>query len=106
MPGKDVRKKRASKHDERPGEETGRGAESPLFHPKEHERANGKDMERHCPVDRSRQWQNQKEPIRRIEQRPLHPPEIGCPAEDMRIPQRQISLCQFSEAEFAPREIL
>src|SRR5207253_6658128 len=106
MPGKNVRKKCAAKHNQRAGKETGRGAETPLFHPKKHECANGENMKCHRPVDGGRRGQKQEEPVGRIEQGSLHPTEIGRSAKDMRVPQSEISLRQFSETEFAPCEIL
>src|SRR5262249_18946738 len=106
MPGKNVGKKRAAEHNQRAGEETGRGGNPPLSHPKKHECANGENMERHCAVDRDRCRQKYKEPVRRIEQGSLHPTEIRRSAKDMRVPQRKISLRQFPETEFAPCEVL
>ena len=106
MPGENVREKRAAKHEQRSCEETGRSGEAALLHPKKHECADAKNMQRYCPVDGDRCGQNQEEAIRRIEQGSLHPAEIGRSAKDVRIPQSEITLCQFSETEFAPREIL
>ena len=92
MPRKNMRKKRAAEHNQRPGKVTGWSGETPLFHPKEHECANGENVQCHRPVDRDRRGQNYKEPVRRIEQGSLHPTEIRRSAKDMRVPESEISL--------------
>ena len=106
MPGKNVWKKCAAKHNQRASKETGCGAETALFHPKKHECANGENMQRLGPVDGDRRGQKQEEPVRRIEQGSLQSTEIGRAAKDVRIPQSEISLRQFSETEFSPCEVL
>src|SRR5215472_8194578 len=99
-------KKAAAEHDQRAGKKTRCSGETPLFYPKEHERANGENVQRHRPIHRDRRRQNQKKPVGRIEQRSLHATEIRRSAKDMGIPQREISFRQFTETEFAPREVL
>src|SRR5947207_7016628 len=106
MPGKNVREKRATKHNQYAGKETRGSGEIPLFHPTKHECANGENMQSYRPVDRDRRGQKQKEPIRRIQQRSLHPTEIRRSTKDMRITESEISIRYFSEYKLAPREVL
>jgi hypothetical protein len=47
MAGKNVREKRAAKHNQRAGKKARRSGETPLFHPKKHECANGENVQRH-----------------------------------------------------------
>src|SRR5438552_1912295 len=106
MPRKNVKKKCAAKHNERASKKTGDNAEISLSYPKKHKGANGEDMERHRPGNRNRPSEDQKEPIRRVKLGSLHSSEIRRPAENMRVPEGEVSFRQFAETEFTPREIL
>ena len=101
-----MREKCAAKHHGSPGKETRRRVQTALSHPKKHESADGKDMQGDRPVDRDWQRQNEKDPVGRIKLRALHAAEVRCAAEDVRIPQGQVSLSELAETEVAPCVVL
>ena len=87
MTGEDVEKMSAAKHNEAAGPKARHHVQAAHSHPTEHECTNCEYMQRSRPVNGSRQRQNQKQPVRRIEQRSLHSAKIWSAAKDMRIPE-------------------
>ena len=102
MPGVDVREHGTREHEDHSPEQRCQRLQPAHPHPQEHAEAREEDVQGDARVDGDGQGQAQVEPVGRIEQRRLEAAEEGCPAVDVRVPEREAAGAQFVEAELAP----
>ena len=102
MPGVDVREHGTREHEDHPPEQRRQRLQPALAGPQEHAESGQKNVQGDARVDGDGQGQAQVEPVGRIEQRRLEAAEEGCPAVDVRVPEREAAGAQFVEAELAP----
>src|ERR1700685_449205 len=97
-----MKKVRAGEHEQHTRYDCGNGMQSAAQSPHVRKQSSEEDVERYAEVDGARERQYQIEPIRRTQHGGRGPTEVRYAAEDLRIPERQMTVTELIGGERPP----